>query len=105
VSVRALSSAKARDLPSAIDPDIMRRLASGETGALGELYDRYQQRVRRFVALATSDAEDVDDLAKATFLAAGKSAGRYDGRDSCRPWLFGMPLSSFAAGVSASGPG
>jgi RNA polymerase sigma-70 factor (ECF subfamily) len=29
-------------------------------------------------------------LVQATFLAAGKSAGRYDGRASCRPWLFGI---------------
>ena len=87
---RARNQPRARDVPQASDPDIMNRLASGETGALGELYDRYHERVRRFVALATSDAEDVDDLVQATFLAAGKSAGRYDGRASCRPWLLGI---------------
>jgi len=90
MSGRARSQLKARDVPHASDPEIMARLASGETGALGELYDRYHERVRRFVALATSDAEDVDDLVQATFLAAGKSAARYDGRASCRPWLFGI---------------
>jgi RNA polymerase sigma factor (sigma-70 family) len=68
----------------------MRELAGGEIGALGELYDRYHERVRRFVARATSDAYDVDDLVHATFLAAAKSAGRYDGRPSCRPWLIGI---------------
>jgi RNA polymerase sigma-70 factor (ECF subfamily) len=68
----------------------MSRLARGDGGALGELYDRYHQRVRRFVAGATSDAEDVDDLVQLTFLAAARSAGRYDGRLSCRPWLIGI---------------
>jgi RNA polymerase sigma-70 factor (ECF subfamily) len=72
------------------DPDILRRLADGEIGALGELYDRYQDPIRRFVARATSDAEDVDDLVHATFLAAAEIAGRYDGRPSCRPWLIGI---------------
>jgi RNA polymerase sigma-70 factor (ECF subfamily) len=72
------------------DPDILRQLAGGEIGALGELYDRYREPVRRFVARATSDADDVDDLVHATFLAAAKSAGRYDGRPSCRPWLIGI---------------
>jgi RNA polymerase sigma factor (sigma-70 family) len=72
------------------DPDTLRRLAGGEIGALGELYDRYQEPVRRFVARATCDAEDVDDLVHSTFLAAAKSAGRYDGRPSCRPWLIGI---------------
>jgi RNA polymerase sigma factor (sigma-70 family) len=72
------------------DPDLLRQLAGGEIGALGELYDRYREPVRRFVARATSDAEDVDDLVHATFLAAAKIASRYDGRASCRPWLVGI---------------
>jgi RNA polymerase sigma-70 factor (ECF subfamily) len=75
---------------SAPDPDVLRRLAAGEIDALGELYDRYHEIVRRFVARATSNAEDVDDLVHATFLAAAQSATRYDGRASCRPWLIGI---------------
>jgi RNA polymerase sigma factor (sigma-70 family) len=74
------------------DATIMSRLARGDSGALGELYDRHQESVRRFIARATSDAADVDDLLHATFLAAGKSAARYDGRDSCRPWLIGIAV-------------
>ncbi|HEY6462117.1 MAG TPA: RNA polymerase sigma factor [Polyangiaceae bacterium] len=70
----------------------MRRLASGEIGALGELYDRHQEPLRVFVARATSDAEDVDDLVHATFLAAAEAASRYDGRPSCRPWLVGIAV-------------
>jgi RNA polymerase sigma-70 factor (ECF subfamily) len=68
----------------------MSRLAGGDSGALGELYDRYQAPIRRFIARATSDAGDVDDLLHATFLAAAKIAARYDGRESCRPWLVGI---------------
>jgi RNA polymerase sigma-70 factor (ECF subfamily) len=75
---------------AAPDPDILRRLADGEMNALGDLYDRYHETVRRFVARATCNAEDVDDLVHATFLAAAKSASRYDGRASCRPWLVGI---------------
>ena len=84
---RAGSQPAARGVP---DPDIMRRLAGGESSALGELYDRYHQPIRGFLARATSDAEDVDDLVHATFLAAAQSAARYDGRPSCRPWLVGI---------------
>jgi RNA polymerase sigma-70 factor, ECF subfamily len=72
------------------DPEILSRLATGELDALGELYDRYQESVRQFIARATCDAEDVDDLLHATFLAAARAAGRYDGRASCRPWLIGI---------------
>jgi RNA polymerase sigma-70 factor (ECF subfamily) len=72
------------------DASIMGRLARGESGALGELYDRHHAPIRRFVARATSDAGDVDDLVHATFLTAAKSATRYDGRASSRPWLVGI---------------
>jgi hypothetical protein len=62
----------------------------GEIGALGELYDRHHEPVRRFVARATSNAEDVDDLVQAAFLAPPGAPSRYDGRPSCRPWLVGI---------------
>jgi RNA polymerase sigma factor (sigma-70 family) len=90
MTVRPPSRPALREASGVSDPDIMTRLAGGESGALGELYDRYQQRVRRFVARATSDAEDVDDLVHATFLAAAKSSSRYDGRLSGAPWLIGI---------------
>lgn len=76
----------------ATDAELLARVASGEIGALGELYDRHQASVRRFVARTTGGAEDVDDLVHQTFLAAAKSAGRYDGRPSCRPWLVGIAV-------------
>jgi RNA polymerase sigma factor (sigma-70 family) len=72
------------------DSDLLRALAAGDSGALGELYDRYRASIRRFLARATADAEDVDDLVHGTFLAAATSAGRYDGRPCCRPWLLGI---------------
>ena len=89
---RAVSPSEARDIPKVSDPEIMSRLARADIGALGELYDRYHEPVRRFIARATSDAEDVDDLVHATFLAAAKSAAQYDGRSSCRPWLIGIAV-------------
>jgi RNA polymerase sigma factor (sigma-70 family) len=79
-----------RSAPPLSDPELLTRLAMGQLGALGDLYDRYQAPVRSFVARATGDAHDVDDLVHATFLAAAKSAERYDGRDNCRPWLVGI---------------
>jgi RNA polymerase sigma factor (sigma-70 family) len=92
VSTRAARSRPETREVSPSDADVLRRLAAGEIGALGELYDRYHEPLRRFIARATSDAEDVDDLGHATFLAAAKSAARYDGRPSCRPWLIGIAV-------------
>jgi len=79
-----------RGVPTTPDHELMKQLAAGQLGALGELYDRYQPALRSFIARATQDSHDVDDLVHATFLAAAKSAASYDGRASARPWLIGI---------------
>lgn len=81
-----------RSAPTSSDAELIQELATGELAALGELYERHQAPLRGFVARVTGDAVDVDDLVHATFLAAAKSAGRYDGRASCRPWLLGIAV-------------
>jgi len=81
-----------RGAPVVPDAELLRRVGAGEIDALGALYDRYHVAVRSFVARATSDGGDVDDLVHATFLAAARSAERYDGRASCRPWLIGIAV-------------
>jgi RNA polymerase sigma-70 factor (ECF subfamily) len=80
----------AHGAPATSDAELMRQLATGQLGALGELYDRYHAPLRSFISRATSDAHDVDDLVHATFLETAKCASRYDGRTSCRPWLIGI---------------
>jgi RNA polymerase sigma-70 factor (ECF subfamily) len=77
------------------DGELMTRLSLGEIGALGELYDRHHDALRRFVTRATADAADVDDLVHSTFLTAALGAARYDGRPSCRPWLMGIAMQLF----------
>lgn len=74
------------------DAEALRRLAEGETSALAPIYDRHHVALRRFVAHATNDAHDVDDMLHATFLTAAKAAPSFDGRESCRPWLFGIAV-------------
>lgn len=90
MSSRSNRRAAERTATASSDPDLMRELAAGQLGALGQLYDRYQAPLRSFLARATRDAHDVDDLLHATFLTAAQCAGRYDGRASCRPWLIGI---------------
>jgi RNA polymerase sigma-70 factor (ECF subfamily) len=76
--------------PAPDDAPIVARLGRGDLGALGELHDRHHRAVRAFLARATSNAADVDDLLQNTFLAAARIAARYDGRVSCRLWLVGI---------------
>lgn len=72
------------------DAEALERVAKGDVGSLGVLYDRHAESVHRFVLRATNGAEDVDDLVQNTFLAAAGAAARFDGALPCRPWLLGI---------------
>ncbi len=72
------------------DAEPMARIAHGELGALGTLYDRHYLPVLRFVQRATRNAPEAEDIAQEVFLTASRVAGTYDGRPSCLPWLFGI---------------
>jgi RNA polymerase sigma-70 factor (ECF subfamily) len=78
------------DVRAPDDAPLIERIGRGDLGALGELYDRHNHCVRAFLARATSNAADVDDLVQETFLGAARIAARYDGRASSRPWLIGI---------------
>ena len=83
----------ARALATETDAQVLARIADGDLGALGALYDRHHASLRRFVARATSGGADVDDLVHITFLEAAESATRFDGRASARTWLIGIALN------------
>jgi RNA polymerase sigma-70 factor (ECF subfamily) len=74
------------------DAELLRRVASGEIDALGQLYDRHHESLGRFITRATAGADDVDDLLHNTFLIAAQAAKGYDGRAACRPWLIGIAV-------------
>ena len=76
--------------PGPTDREALTAIARGEISALGVLYDRHRAAVFQFVARATSNAADVEDLVHATFVTAAKAAAGFDGRESCRPWLVGI---------------
>ena len=55
-----------------------------------ELYSRHASDIHRYVARRLGDAV-ADDITAETFLAAFRIRHRYDtGRDSARPWLYGI---------------
>ena len=79
------------DAPAAqSDAELLARVAAGELGALGTLYDRHGEAMRCFVARATCGHADADDLVHDAFLTAARIAARFDGRVSARPWLIGI---------------
>lgn len=72
------------------DAKLLSRVASGDLGALGDVYHRHRRDVRAFVLRATNYHDDADDVLHNTFLTAARIADRFDGRESCRPWLVGI---------------
>jgi RNA polymerase sigma-70 factor, ECF subfamily len=72
------------------DADVVARLAAGDMAALGVLYDRHAASVLRFATRVTANPQDAEDIMHATFVKVAEIAGGYDGRISCRPWLFGI---------------
>jgi RNA polymerase sigma-70 factor (ECF subfamily) len=73
------------------DEALVAACATGENAALGALYDRHVDSVRRFLArMSGTDDRDLDDLVQATFETVPRAARRFGGDSQVRTWLFGV---------------
>ena len=73
------------------DEGLVAACGAGESVALGLLFDRYYNPVRRFLArLSGTDDRDLDDLVQMTFETVPRAARSFDGRSSVKTWLFGV---------------
>jgi RNA polymerase sigma-70 factor (ECF subfamily) len=72
------------------DRDLFAAMSGGNLTALGVLYDRHHQGVRRFVLRAAGASIDTEDLVHDIFLTAARVAGTYDDRSGARPFLLGI---------------
>ena len=86
----ALPDRPAASLPG--DAEVLRKVAAGDLGALGEIYDRYARDVWRAVRRSLGDAADVEDVVHQMFLKLPQIAPSYDGRASCKGWLCGIAV-------------
>lgn len=79
------------------DPDLIARvLVHDDRAAFGELVQRHQSAVRRFLRQLTGgDHALADDLAQETFLQAYHSLARYRGDAKFSTWLFGIAHNYF----------
>jgi RNA polymerase sigma-70 factor (ECF subfamily) len=82
-----------------IPPDselIARALVHDDRAAFGELVQRHQSAVRRFLRhLTHGNHTFADDLAQETFLQAYRGLSRYRGDASFTTWLFGIAHNHF----------
>ncbi len=69
---------------------LMASLAAGDLSALGALYDRYAEDVRRFAYRATGHQDAADDVTQDAFLALADAAKRYDPSRAARSFVIGI---------------
>ncbi|MEZ4443589.1 MAG: RNA polymerase sigma factor [Polyangiaceae bacterium] len=82
----------ARALPraAASEAELMAALADGDLSALGELYDRHGEAVRRFALRITGHLDQADDVTHDTFLALVDAAPRYEAPRPVRGFVIGI---------------
>lgn len=72
------------------DEGLVAACATGDRAARSLLFERHVYAVHRFVSrMSGSDADAIDDLVQATFVAAFGAAARFRG-GHVRGWLFGI---------------
>lgn len=92
-------SAMAFDLacPAAVGaeeaPDLVARLRTGETRALGEAYDLYHAYVRAFARRLVGDDAIAEDVVQETFVALPRAARRYLGEAALRTFIVGIAVN------------
>src|SRR4051794_6911849 len=75
---------------SATDQELVARCRAGERDAFGELVDRYQQRLVRYVRGLVGNEEDARDVAQEAFVRAYTHLARFDPARSFSVWLYGI---------------
>lgn len=77
----------------ATDPELIARIRGGDVSAVGVLYDRYGQDVRRVLGRLGVAPADIDDIVQDTFVELVRCAKNYDGRANAKPWLIGLAIN------------
>lgn len=72
------------------DAALLAACGVGEEEALGQLFDRHQALVRRFLRRSGCPAPDLDDLVQATFLEVWRSAKRFGGRSKVTTFILAI---------------
>jgi RNA polymerase sigma-70 factor (ECF subfamily) len=79
-----------RLLSAASDAQLIAAVAAADLDALGQLFERHEPALRRYLGRLGASATDADDLVQATFIEVLRAAKRFDPQQAAAPWLFGI---------------
>lgn len=85
------TSGRARPPAEVTDEALLEWVASGEQGALAQLYDRYQGLMHGMATRITGDATLAQDVVQDAFVGIWRNAARYmSSRASARTWILSI---------------
>lgn len=88
--MRRLAVVRANEPPTSPDAELLARIAKGDLGALGALYDSFAPGLLHFARRAAG-SDDAEDVVQTVFLRVLRIAHTFDSRAaSARPWLFAI---------------
>lgn len=86
-----LVTAVLAEMPAVAEDDAeLVRLAQQDLRKFTDLYERYVERVYRYLLIRMGNVADAEDLTSQTFMAAMENLHRYKGERPFLAWLFGI---------------
>lgn len=80
--------------PNLSDEALLAACATGDTAALGELFERFHTAVYRVLGrYMGATCDELDDLVQATFLEVLRAASRFERRATVRAFILGIALN------------
>jgi RNA polymerase sigma-70 factor (ECF subfamily) len=76
--------------PDEEEAQLVARIAGGDRDALGELYERFQRPLFRYLSRITPDHGLAEEALQDTLVAVWKGAGSFAGRSRVQTWLIGI---------------
>jgi RNA polymerase sigma-70 factor, ECF subfamily len=76
------------DLKNLTDEDIVGLIISGNKDSYGEIVERYEGKLRRYVRTFTKITEDSEDILQNVFVKAYKNLNTYDRKLKFSSWIY-----------------
>lgn len=74
--------------PTVKDEEIVQKVIQGDKDLFGELIDRYEEKLTRYVRRFTQQSDDVEDIIQIVFIKAYTNLQSFDTARSFNSWIY-----------------